>query len=70
MRFSLLKNVIFNTYDGRKNLKVFSLIVVRMFCYLAKVVSSYVVLFGRNKKEKSSCTNRDAEMDGQIRGCT
>lgn len=45
-------------------LKFFSLIIVRMFYYLAKVLSSYVVLSERNKKEKSFCTNRDAEMDG------
>ena len=60
MRFSLLKNVIFNTYDARKNLKVFSHILVIMFCCAAKFEVHMLFYLEETKKEKSSGTNRGA----------
>ena len=52
MGFSLFKNVIFSTYDAQKNLKVFSHILVRMFCCAAKFEVHMLFYLEETKKRK------------------
>ena len=68
MRFSLFKNVIFSTYDARKSMKVFSHILIRMFCCDAKFEVHMLFYLEEKKREKflheSRC--KDGWLDKEV----